>query len=476
MAAAPPESSVLSLLNGISPRLAVKELEVVPSARLQRLYNVKVTEGPSLLLALPPPAVIRLLRAEKSTLGTEAAVLKWLSAIARERKICSGAGSKETTSRAVETPVGKETNPQLLAGYLPTLVRHESIGGVLPVEYNLIRLPRGTPISTLSRPLDSREQWSVDFQTGQLLRRISSQVSPTRRFGIAADVLSVPPSVVHHPPRRFEGSLTDSKGADSWGVAFHSLLESVLRDGEDLTIMFNYNNIRHHFERFQHLLDAVTKPRLVVLDAGEDSNTLIHRPYQSEKKSILPKEVQPQPKLGKGVSRKPDNDGKMRQDYRIVFQDDTSRREEYLITDEPSQNPIEVTGLRQWSNCVFGDPLMATVFSKQPNLSDDFWRGFDNPLPGETTASIIEDRDNAHIRMLLYECYHAVVTLVGEYYRPQTDSSRQELAARKHLGNVLARLEELDDRGQQRRRRMSGEMSPAKRPRSGQESDEDSKP
>ncbi|EMT68684.1 hypothetical protein NOF04DRAFT_1037069 [Fusarium oxysporum II5] len=477
MAAAPPESSVLSLLNGISPRLAVKELEVVPSARLQRLYNVKVTEGPSLLLALPPPAVIRLLRSEKSTLGTEAAVLKWLSAVARERKICSGAGAKESTSRTVGNPLVNETNAQLMTGYLPTLVRHESIAGVQPVEYNLIRPPRGTPISTLSRPLDSREQWTVDFQTGQLLRRISSQVSPTRRFGIAADVLSVPPSVVHHPPQRFEGSLADSNGADSWRVAFHSLLESVLRDGEDLTIMFNYNNIRHHFERFQHLLDAVTKPRLVVLDAGEDSNTLIHRPYESEKKSHMPlKEVQSQPKLGKGVSRKPDNGGKVRQDYTIVFQDDTNIKEEYMITDEPSQNPIEVTGLRQWSNCVFGDPLLATIFSKRPRPTDDFWRGFDKPLPGETTTSIIEDRDNAHIRMLLYECYHAVVTLVGEYYRPQTDSSRRELAARKHLGNVLARLEELDDRDQQRRRRMSGEISPAKRPRSGQESDEDSEP
>jgi hypothetical protein len=475
MAAAPPESSVLSLLNGISPRLAVKELEVIPSARLQRLYNVKVTEGPSLLLALPPPAVIRLLRSEKSTLGTEAAVLKWLSAVARERKICSGAGAKEPTSRTVGSTLGNETNAELLAGYLPTLVRHESIGGVLPVEYNLIRPPRGTPMSTLSKPLHSREQWIVDFQIGQLLRRISSQVSPTRRFGIAADVLSIPPSVVHHPPRRFEGSLTDSKGADSWRVAFHSLLESVLRDGEDLTIMFNYNNIRHHFERFQHLLDAVTKPRLVVLDAGEDSNTLIHRPYESDKKSHMPpKEAQSQQKLGQGASRKSDHGGKGQHDYRIVLQDDTKIKQEYTMTDESSQNSIEVTGLRQWSNCVFGDPLMATIFSRRPLPSDDFWRGFDKPLPGETAASIIEDRDNAHLRMLLYECYHAVVTLVGEYYRPQTDSSRRELAARKHLGNVLARLEELDDRGQQRRRRMSGEMSPAKRPRSGQESDEDS--
>ncbi|KAF9770630.1 hypothetical protein IL306_011790 [Fusarium sp. DS 682] len=474
MAAAPPESSVLSLLNGISPRLAVKELEVLPSARLQRLYNVKVTEGPSLLLALPPPSVIRLLRSEKSTLGSEAAVLKWLSAVARERK-ATGPGFKEPISRAAGNTLGNETNSELLTGYLSTLVRHESIGGVLPVEYNLIRPPRGTPISALPNPLDSREQSIVDFQTGQLLRRISSQFSPTRRFGIAADVLSVPPSVVHHPPRRFEGSLTDSKGADSWRVAFHSLLESVLRDGEDLTIMFNYNNIRYHFERFQHLLDAVTEPRLVVLDAGEDSNTLIHRSCENEKKPHAPyKEVPLRPKSVKGASRRSDHGRNGLQDYRVVLQDDTSIEEGNAMTDESSRSAIEVTGLRQWSNCVFGDPLIATVFSKLPRPSDEFWRGFDKPLPGGTTSNIIEDRGNAQIRTLLYECYHAVVSLVGEYYRPQTDSSRRELVARKHLGNVLARLEELDDRGQQRRRRMSGEMSPAKRPRSGQDSDEDS--
>ncbi|KAF4345781.1 hypothetical protein FBEOM_250 [Fusarium beomiforme] len=473
MAATPPESSVLSLLNGISPRLAVKELEVLPSARLQRLYSVNVIEGPSLLLALPPPAVIRLLRSEKSTLGSEAAVLKWLSAVARERTI-SGPGAKEPMSRVAGNTLGKEANSELLTGYLSTLVRHESIGGVLPVEYNLIRPPRGTPISSLSVALDSCEQRIVDFQTGQLLRRISNQVSPTGRFGIAADVLSVPPSVVHQPPRRFEGSLTDTKGADSWRVAFHSLLEAVLRDGEDLTIMFNYNNIRHHFERFQHLLDAVTEPRLVVLDAGEDSNTLIHRSCESEKKShASSKEVTIQPKSVKGASGKSEIGGKGRQDYRKVLQDDTNMKEETPMTNDSSRSHIEVTGLRQWSNCVFGDPLMATVFSKLPMPSDEFWRGFDKPLPGETTAKIIEDRGNAHIRTLLYECYHAVVALVEEYYRPQTDSSRRELAARKHLGNVLARLEELDDKGQQRRRRMSGEMSPAKRPRSGQDSDKD---
>ncbi|KAF4978414.1 hypothetical protein FZEAL_5205, partial [Fusarium zealandicum] len=97
MAAAPPDKHVLSLLGGISPRLAVQELEVLPSARLQRLYNVKVTEGPSLLLALPPPSVLRLLRSEKSSIGSEAAVLRWLSSVAREKKICSS--PKEVTGK-----------------------------------------------------------------------------------------------------------------------------------------------------------------------------------------------------------------------------------------------------------------------------------------------------------------------------------------------------------------------------------------
>ncbi|KAH6955027.1 hypothetical protein DER45DRAFT_616359 [Fusarium avenaceum] len=479
MAVIPPESSVLSLLSGISPRLSVKELQVIPSARLQRLYNVTVTEGPNLLLALPPPAVIRLLRAEKSTLGSEAAVLKWLSAVARERKVCSDSGIKEPINRTTGTMLGSEATVELLTGYLPTLVRHESLGGMLPMEYNLIRPSRGTPISTLTKSLSSSERKAADFQTGRLLRRISCQVSPTRRFGIASDVLSVPPSVVHHPPRRFEGSLSDSKGADSWRIAFHSLLESVLRDGEDLTIMFNYSNIRYQFERFEHLLDAVTKPRLVVLDAGEDSNTLIHRSCETGREPNAPAEesigVPIRPKSSLRTSRRSDY-GRGRPDYRIVIQNDTVKREDYFIGDESTKSNIEVTGLRQWSHCLFGDPLMAIVFSKRPRPSEDFWRGFDKPLPGHEAApaDIIEDRENAHIRTLLYELYHAVVSLVGEYYRPQNDSSRRELAARKHLGNVLSQLEELDDRGQPRRRRMSGEMSPAKRPRSGQENDEDS--
>ncbi|KAJ3468404.1 hypothetical protein MRS44_002469 [Fusarium solani] len=431
MAAAPPEKSVLSLLNGISPRLSVQELEVVPSARLQRLYNVKVTEGPSLLLALPPPTAMRLLRSEKSSIGSEAAVLKWLSAVAREKKTSPASGSKETPGRTTGDSSSSERTTHSLSGYLPILVRHESTGGGLAVEYNLSRPSRGAAVSALSKPLTRRERRIVDFQVGQLLRRISTQVSPTRRFGIAADVLSVPPSVVHNPSRRLEGGLHESRGAESWRVAFHNLMEAILRDGEDLTIMLNYTTIRRHFYRFEHLLDAVTEPRLVVLDAGEDSNTLVIRPGDGANGS--------QAKLISGG---------------VYYQQGADRGD----------------GLTTMEQLYIWRPLLASVFSKRPRPSQDFWRGFDKPLPGdERDPTLIEDTPNAHIRLLLYECYHAVVSLVGEFYRPQNDGGKRELAARKHLGGVLARLEELDDSGGQRRRRMSGEMSPAKRPRSGED-------
>ncbi|KAL2694601.1 hypothetical protein Neosp_001186 [[Neocosmospora] mangrovei] len=424
MAAAPPERSVLSLLNGISPRLSVQELEVVPSARLQRLYNVKVTEGPSLLLALPPPTVMRLLRSEKSSIGSEAAVLKWLSAVAREKRTTPASGSKETLGRTTGGSSSSERTTHSLSGYLPILVRHESTGGGLATEYNLSRPSRGVAVSALSKPLSHRERRIVDFQVGQLLRRISTQVSPTRRFGIAADVLSVPPSVVHNPARRLEGGLHESRGAESWRVAFHNLMEAILRDGEDLTIMLNYSTIRRHFYRFEHLLDAVTEPRLVVLDAGEDSNTLVIRP-------------------GDGVNGS----------------------QAKLISVRKTSGSPERENISKDDSAVESDD--------EDEEGGDFWRGFDKPVPGdERDPTLVEDTPNAHIRLLLYECYHAVVSLVGEFYRPQNDGGKRELAARKHLGGVLARLEELDDSGGQRRRRMSGEMSPAKRPRSGEDEDD----
>jgi hypothetical protein len=138
---------------------------------------------------------------------------------------------------------------------------------------------------------------------------------------------------------------------------------------------------------------------------------------------------------------------------------------------------LRLTGLRDWSSCVFGDPLLAAVFSdpQQPQPpSSAFLEGFNGekpdpeyrpishrPFPLDET--IIEGIDTAWIRILLYQVYHAVARIVGEFYRPRQDSSARELEARKKLNEVLARLAEVPDDVKKRHQRPSGEMSPAKR-------------
>ena len=151
-------------------------------------------------------------------------------------------------------------------------------------------------------------------------------------------------------------------------------------------------------------------------------------------------------------------------------------------TQQPrQQQQLKLAGLRDWSSCVFGDPLLATVFSdpllqdqqKQPSAA--FLQGFNDETPGDSPSSparrlpfplnrdIIQDMDTAWIRLLLYQVYHAVARIVREFYRPRPDSSVRELEARRSLNEVLAKLAEVPDDAKRRHQRPSGEMSPAKR-------------
>jgi hypothetical protein len=151
---------------------------------------------------------------------------------------------------------------------------------------------------------------------------------------------------------------------------------------------------------------------------------------------------------------------------------ENAKGETKVAEEERDTQRLRLTGLRNWSSCVFGDPLLAAVFSdpQQQPPSAAFLEGFngrkieparDRDLPLDKT--IIEDVDNAWIRLLLYQVYHAVVHIVSEFYRPRPDSSARELDARRKLNEVLARLAEVPDDPKRRHQRPSGDMSPAKR-------------
>jgi hypothetical protein len=65
------------------------------------------------------------------------------------------------------------------------------------------------------------------------------------------------------------------KGNSSWREAFLALLESALRDSEDMLVNVPYDSVRYYVGQHSHFLDEVTEPRLVALHACDPQNVLI---------------------------------------------------------------------------------------------------------------------------------------------------------------------------------------------------------
>jgi hypothetical protein len=471
-----------------------------------------------LVLALAPPSTLRLLRSEQWIIKSEAVVVKWI----RNVLLSGGDGSPSPSSSSTQGPQrsGRREGPDHnytdanvcspcgpkrqhcqartqdepspgdvdLLGLLPALVGHYQSGGALSAAYNILAHPGGLSLSSLPGGLTAPERRRVDFQAGRLTRRLSLLRSPSGKFGPATSVLC--PSAAAAAAARQQGraaggddgdgaaaAAAEEKGegegeeqqrpggADRWSLAFHALLEGVLRDAEDMAVTLSYQAIRRHLGRLGGCLDAVTVARLVVVDAAHDANMMAERrggPMQGG---------------GAGAGTEPTG---------LLL---PTVEEPGDVRDHPAG--IRLTGLRGWGNCTFGDPLMATVFSEEP--SADFLRGFsgrgqqprgekdndhgdgddeDNDARDVLAmcGDIVERPEEAHVRLLLYQCYHATAAVVREFYRPQGGSTGRELAARRRLHAVLARLEGVEDDDPKRRHaRPPGETSPAKKPKTEEE-------
>ncbi|KAK3391601.1 hypothetical protein B0T20DRAFT_83633 [Sordaria brevicollis] len=470
----PSEQSVQAALSGIVPsHVTVHSLRPIASLRPQRIFEVNLSDGKTVLLSLTPQALFRLLRHEQSILASEAATVRWLrEAIARNH------------STRLTYPI--------LQRFLPTLLHASSHGPVeLGSAYNVFEHQHGVPIALLPSPPSSLERQRLDKHLGQLYRSLSSITSPSGRFGpVAAVVPKFPGMELGDKSAGFgEGGLMAADGAKNWSTAFQSLLEGILRDGEDMAVTMAYSPIRRHFRRFAHLLNEVKVPRLVVVDLADDTNTLV-----SVERATKPAST----------------NGYV--NYMAAPQPTTTSSENMDI-----ERQLTPSGLQDWSNCVFGDPLLATVFSD--GVSESFMEGFETgpstdisggsssrntsvsthhstntgvmsitaiteqttlppvvsspppPPPPQPTASddissVIEDLPNAGIRLLLYQVYHAALCIVKEFYRPRSSqppstcsspsasgtgtttsstpsslSTNRELEARKKLTEALNRLE-----------------------------------
>jgi hypothetical protein len=245
------------------------------------------------------------------------------------------------------------------------------------------------------------------------------------------------------------------------------MFEGILRDSEDMAITLAYPMIRKHFMRLSYLLDEVTVASLVFLDGMDDANVLVAVSEIEERERERAE--------GQGSKRSSSDDD---EDDKESDADEDDKKKQSDIGKKTSpdtqrlptpESPIRVLGLRDWSNGIFGDPLLATAFSNNP--SNELLDGYYGSTTGNQSSSShghyqtsAEEFASSSTRLLLYRAYHATVSVVTEFYRPRKESTTRELAARRRLTEVLTKLEEMDDnpRGA-RHRRPSGEMSPAKK-------------
>lgn len=398
MCRSPPPAAVEAVLRQALPSATVDKVQGTPSLRLQRTFDVTLSDGRTVQLLLSPHPALRLLRFERSLLESEAIFLQWIH-------------STTPPSRQKDDP------PKALTSMLPTLLHttHGALSPELASPCNFLLPPTpsvpSTPLSLLTPSPPPSAHRHLAVQTGALLRRLARTKSPTGRFGPVAAVL---PTDLPLERRSYlgVGGMVGGGGAETWTTAFHSLLEGVLRDGEDMGVGLPYAGVRRQFRRLGWCLEEVGSARLAVLEGGEGGNVLV----------------------GDGGG--------------------------------------EVVGLADWSGCLFGDPLVATVFSGDGPEAEGVVEGFNGEgWEGETKfrGEVVDDVRGAGTRVLLYRMYHALVSVVREFYRPRVDSSKRELEARKRLTAALARLAEVADDPKKSHRRPSGDASPAKRIKGGED-------
>ncbi|KAL2185992.1 hypothetical protein L209DRAFT_688592 [Thermothelomyces heterothallicus CBS 203.75] len=492
----PPAEDIVREMLGplLSEDVDIDKVQLLPSDRPLRVHQVLLSDGRTLHLVLPPVFMWRPLRAEQDMLASEAVTVRWVrQALAR--------GDPDTGEKTSRSPLQPGPAATILP-LVPNLLRRGQESQLPDSSFAVYEPIRGTSLSLLPTQPTPASQREIDRQLGGLFRSLATLTAPTNRFGPLAAVIGGDTPEPAHPlggvaarlsKGLMEGGLSATGGAGTWSVAFHSMLEGVLRDGEDMAVVIPYPTIRKHFRRLGYLLDEITIPRLVVVEGAGEANVLVAEEgeWKGDERDGAPEE--------KGVGGRRLDDGKgppgpkqkkeetNEEEQRRVQQQEQQRHQHQQQRQrrQRQQQILKLTGLRDWSSAIFGDPLLATIFSdpvgnRQPP-SSAFLEGFNAedldhnsghdpgarrlPYPLDLDHTIIQGVDTAWIRILFYKVYHAVTRIVREFYRPRPDSSARELEARRQLNGVLAKLAEVSGDAKKRHPRPTGEMSPAKRPR-----------
>ncbi|EMR82180.1 hypothetical protein ACHAPC_008652 [Botrytis cinerea] len=366
-----PVRRLKEILSHVVPDMKLESVEELPSTHLPRLYTLNMSNDNKLLLSFAPSLAVRLLRHETTLQYSEATLVHFLDTSSQKSKGVNTNGIADVENDLASIK---------LEDVIPKMLKHSSNNREMALPYTIFEPTAGKTLSALSVYLSLSDRRLIDKQVGSLTRSLASLTSPNGTFGTAARVLP-------DPFKQSRPSAPLGSGSTTWSEAFNTLLESILRDGEDMAVLLPYDVVRSHYQRLSWRMDAVKLPRLVLLDLGE-RNVMIENGIK-EGSSHIPTES------------------------------------------------LKLTGLRNWSQGIFGDPLLSNVFE---NPSEGFMEGW----KAGDEDDLIEDTGNAEVRLLLYRCYRAVLGIVTEYYRPQSDSSRRELENRRNLTAALSELERVD--------------------------------
>lgn len=458
-------------------QLDLKRLDSTPPNRLHVHYVATSSKEEQFTLTVVPTSIKRL-RMEQSSIRSEAILLQWLS----NSHSTSAADERGPNHKVPEQPVPDSIEENKLSpsisdfkNMLPRVIKHGRAKFPNDVEFLLTKRVQGAVPSSTVNPLSKYQQRCIDFQIGRLIHQISTYQSPTGQFGIASAVLEADTQQKFSSSSQAIGSkATNIPVYNCWSDAFLSLLESVLRDAEDIAVSLQYEKIRQNASRFKHVLDEVTVPSLVVLDAGEPFNTQIVFPGDSAVRDLKTpvqqggatcfRTEQPEPAaLPLFTAKIPA--------IMLHAADGIELKTSALpMTMHSNPDIPKVIGIQDWHNCIFGDPMFTSVLTHSKNT--EIRSGFIYQL-GEVESKALEqamhlakDLQHVDVRRLLYECYHSVAIIVTEYYRMTVDGDDRELPARRRLVQALARLEDLDVLGRKVHPRPDSAHSVAKRQKS----------
>ncbi|KAG8409612.1 hypothetical protein J3458_018707 [Metarhizium acridum] len=431
-----------------------------PENRLHVHYIASSSNEEQLTLTLVPTST-KILRTEQASINSEAVLLQWLgsvghvSPLTKERQRNPETLEKAPKGSDAEAKLSKHTCQ--FKKTLPRVVKHGRVKCPNDVEFLLTKRTSGAMLSSVINTLSKPQQRHIDFQIGQLIRGLSTYQSPNGHFGVASAVLKA--AGIHHTMFIASTVPTEQVTNDAvyarWSDAFLWLLESVLRDAEDVSLSLEYDRLRFHAGRFKKILDEVTVPCLVILDAGEYVNTHIITSSDSTTQDL---KVSMQ-RHGKTSfqTEKPQTVAapllEANRSARNERKDDERGPVPVLVPITTRQNPDtpRVIGIQDWHNSVFGDPLFTSVLTRNKNT--DMLDGLmDQTGHVESKAvrqaiHLAKDFQHVDVRRLLYDCYHSVTAIVTGYYRMTVDGDDRELPARRRLVQAIVRLDDLDDQG-----------------------------